>query len=135
MSNLPAPVNDEVLAAKMAALTVANPAISKASIAKQLSVGPNVVNRILNSEGYRALLANMTREQIAPILAKVKTDIYNLGVEAVRVLRERLAENDLEAAKVVLRTMAVDLPQENQGDTNITVVVPGAINEVIEVKK
>lgn len=130
------PIEDELLAAKIATITVAAPTTPISTIAKQLKVNHNVVRRIMNSDSYRGLLTTMTREQIAPILAKVKTDIHNLGMEAVRVLKEQLEENSLEAAKVVLKVMALDAPQEQQQEASLTVIIPGAKEEkVFEVKK
>lgn len=123
------PIQDEILAAKIAAITVATPSVGIKALSTQLGVGITVVRRILASEGYRSLMSNMARGQIAPILDKVKSDIFNLGQEAVRVLKARLADDDLEAAKVVLKVMALDAPVDAQPDTQLTVIVPGVRQE------
>lgn len=128
------PATDEIMIQKLLVAVMAEPATSLTALAKQFKVSSTYIKRILDDPKFKDGLERVTLQHIAPLVAKVKTDLHLLGVEAVRVIRKHLNEDSLEAAKIVLKIMALENPEEKAQDTTLTVILPGAKHEqVIEV--
>lgn len=131
----PNPLQDEVISSKIALLIMSNPSIKTTEMAKTIGVTVAVLKRVMATGAYRELIDKAARDQLTPIIAKGKSDLVNLLPEAVRVFKELLAENNIEAAKQVVKIAIPEAADDKPVDTTINVILPGNEEKVIEVKE
>jgi len=125
-------VTSTILVPKVLALVIAGQ--NKTQIKKALKISPALLNQILESDEYRKLAEQQPREGLLPIISETKAAIGQLLTKAVSVLDHNLDEGDLQAAITVFKLNGLmDEASREQGDTSITVVLPGASEKVIEV--
>lgn len=127
-------VTDKLIA-DVATIILTDPEYSISGLSKALNLHHRVIRRVMEDPRFKEFMDKVMEEEFLPLVTKVRGDIYKLGTEAVRVIRENLKENSLDAAKLVMKVMALDTVEQKQQDTNLTVIMPGATTEqVIEVK-
>lgn len=126
-------VEVEILTKQVAAALIGGATQSEA--AKQLAIPLSTVRRIAATPEFKELLAKVGDEELAPVLAATKTKLARLANTAIKVVEYHLKENNLEAAKLILKAIGLEKPEEQRvGDTTLTVVLPGASEtNVIEV--
>ena len=127
-------VEIEVLTKQVAAALIGG--ATQAEAAKQLAIPVSTVKRIAATPEFKELLAKVGDEELAPVLAATKTKLAKLANTAIRVVEYHLKENNLEAAKMVLKAIGLEKPEEQRAsDTTLTVVLPGSPEAAaIEVK-
>lgn len=93
-------------------------------IAKQLHLTQYAVTKIIDSEEFRLQLRELSDRVVDTAANTWKATISELVGEAKRVLKEKLAENDLEAVKIVVRSLGVEKQEQQIQQGNIQVILP-----------
>lgn len=132
-------VVDEVLTRQIAGILVGGASIT--DCAKKLNISPAAVRRIIETDKYKAIVAEAGEEELAPALAKAKAQLARLTTKAVKAIEEVLdtgaGRDKLQAASIVLKAVGLHENEEKQNDGNITIIMPGGTQntqEVIEVE-
>lgn len=126
----------DVIAKKMVAIMLVDPLTPVTVMAEQFGVSRHVISRIKNSEFFKNMLSAQANHEIGSVIETGRNGLAKLVQKAIKVVEARLDYNDLEAAKTVFRAVGIEKMEEKPVDTNITVVMPGGLNEkVIEVKE
>lgn len=112
-------------AAKIAALALSGVS-SQSAIAKQLGISPARVSKVVRTEAYKELIQKSVDKSLVSALDDTRTQMAKLSREAVRVIAERLKDNDLDAAKMVLKGIGLDGQDGKQQDAAINIIMPGA---------
>lgn len=107
-------------------------------ITSELKISKKKLYNILATDEYKAVLKQIAEEATSHAVMVWRASMEGLITESHRVLRARLKEDDLEAVKVVLKSIGVDQQAPQQQATSLTVVLPDMNQEkksdVIEVK-
>ena len=93
-------------------------------IMEELKLNKHEFYRLKKSPEYKAVLREISDEATGNAVSVWKSSMTGLIHEAHRALREQLADNNLEAVKIVLKSIGMDAQEKAQGDTSITVVLP-----------
>lgn len=126
IKNLP----EEVVTRQVAALAASG--ASRTVIASQLGLSLYKVKAVMASDEFKQLVTDIGDEATRTAKQQIKASVGNLATEVARVLKEQLQENNLEAVKIALKVMGFDQAEEQKGDTNIQVILPGQEKNVIE---
>lgn len=106
-----------------------------ASIMEDLKLNKHEFYKIRKSSEYKEVLRDISDEATSSAISIWKASMTSLVHEAHRALREQLANNNLEAIKIVLKSIGMDAQEKVTGDTSITVVLPELKQEkIIEVE-
>jgi hypothetical protein len=116
---------EEIITRKVATLMLANPTITIQDLAKRLEISKDLVKRIQASDRFRELLKVTGEDAMSRAVSKTRQEMAELAQEAVRVIKFQLQENNLEAAKIVLKTMGLEQQEKTVSDTQLTVIIPG----------
>lgn len=98
--------------------------MSNKAIADTMSMSQHAVAKIINSEEFRTELRTITDEAVDLAANTWKRSISELVIEAKRVLIARLKADDLEAVKLIVRSLGVEKNEQQIQQGNITVVLP-----------
>jgi hypothetical protein len=107
--------------------------------AKQLTISPAAVRKIVASDKYKDIIADAAEAELGPALAKARGQLARLSVKAVKVVERNLDQyledgkggrEALNAATIVLKAVGLHEEGEKQQDTQITVVLPGGAEPV-----
>jgi hypothetical protein len=115
---------DEVLVRQVVALALLNK--TRVEMAKELNVHHATIGKIVNSDKFKELIAEVGDEALTQAKTYVRVQMGRLVTDAVNVIKKNLKEGNLEAAKVVFKTVGLDNEENRVGETNLTVVLPGA---------
>lgn len=113
---------DEANISRIAPLRLANVGINK--IAEQLKLTKHYVTKIVNSSEFSAKLREISDDMTSQAANSWKASISNLVPEAVGVLKQALEKGDLEAVKLIVRSLGVEKSEPAVSQGNITVVLP-----------
>lgn len=120
------PEQEVALRSKIAVLTMAG--MSAPKIQAELGLTKAEHTRLCKDPSYMALIEQMQQAENAPALNKAKarmTKLVDKAVDAIERALDSPAHGDsLKAASMVLRSLGLDEQEEQQSDTNITVVLP-----------
>lgn len=105
---------------------------TKTDIVNTLGVTRVQLGRIMLREDFKSALQSIGDKAVEDARAIIRAQTMDLAVEVKRVLQEQLRENSLEAVKISLRVMGFDQQQEQKSNTNIQVVLPGAVAKEVE---
>lgn len=128
---------DSANIARIAPLRLANSGINK--IAKELNLTGHYVSKIIDTVEFRTALSAIAEEASTHAISSWKHSVAQLVPEAIEVLKASLADNDLEAVKLVMKSLGIEKQEMQVQDSNITVVLPGGADfkqvtsEVIDV--
>lgn len=112
------------MARQLAAVMLDGTSVTQA--AKQLGLPLATARRIVKTDGFKFLVSKVGEDELGPALAKAKSKLAKLTDKAVRVIENQLDQDNLEAAKMVLRAVGLEKQEEKQEqDTLIQVVLPG----------
>jgi len=126
----------DIIAKKMVAIMLVDPLTPITVMAEQFGISRHIIGRIKNSEFFQNMLQAQANHELGAVIETGRNGLAKLVSKAIKVVEARLDDNDLEAAKTVFRAVGIERMEEKPQDTNITVVLPGGINEkVIEVKE
>lgn len=129
---------DSANIARIAPLRLANTGINK--IAKELNLTGHYVSKILDTVEFRTALSTIAEEASNHAVSSWKHSVAQLVPEAIEVLKVALADNDLEAVKLVMKSLGIEKQEANVQEGNITVVLPSGTDfkqvtsEVIDVE-
>lgn len=112
----------EVQTKQVVSLKIAN--VSIKDIATQLKLSQYAVRNIIDSDLFRLQLRDLSDRLVDTAANTWKASISELVVEAKRVLKDKLAENDLEAVKIVVRSLGVEKQESVVQQGNIQVILP-----------
>lgn len=113
---------DEANISRIAPLRLANVGINK--IAEQLKLTKHYVTKIVNSSEFSAKLREISDDMTSQAANSWKASISNLVPQAVDVLKQALEKGDLEAVKLIVRSLGVEKQENQVQQGNITVVLP-----------
>lgn len=108
--------------ARIAPLRLANVGINK--IAKELKLSNHYVTKILDTGEFRTKLRDIADEATSLATNSWKNSVANLVPEAVEVLKQALEKGDLEAVKLIVRSLGIEKQEATVQQGNITVVLP-----------
>jgi hypothetical protein len=120
----PAAVVDEILMKQIIALGMAGE--TQFAISKKLGLSRPMVDKICDDPKFREMAMEIGNREVVPVIAKMRSQLSKLGEAAISVVKQHLQENNLEAAKLVFKTMGLMEQEEKQGDTQLTVILPGS---------
>ena len=113
----------DVIIKQVAALSATGASILE--ISEQLHISRYHAKKITLQPEFKKIIRDIGDDAVATAKQLLRTKTGELANEVYRVIRERLEDNDLEAAKVVLKIIGFDQQEQTQGDTQINVVLPG----------
>jgi hypothetical protein len=122
-------VVSEALTRQVAAILLTGASVT--DCAKKLTITPAAVRRITASDKYKELITGTAEDELAPALAKAKTQLANLTTKAVkaieRALDEGSARDALQAATIVLKSVGLHEEKEAQQEQSLTVILPSGL--------
>lgn len=107
---------------KAAAMAVGG--AEKGDVRKALGLTYYAVNKLYNDEQFKKLVAELGDDAIVVAKQTTRNKIAKLAAKAVVALEKNLDKHNLEAVKVVLRSMGIE--QQKEGDdkaSGLTVVL------------
>lgn len=121
------PEIEEALIKQIASLIVAQ--TPEERIAEQLRITRREVRKILLTDACKVAIKEIGDAAVRVAIQTIRTRTSHLAHLATDVLEKNLAKGDLEAVKLVYRTVGIFEAAEAkpQGDTNLTVVLPGKV--------
>lgn len=117
---------DEANISRIAPLRLANIGINK--IAEQLKLTKHYVTKIVNSSEFSAKLREISDDMTSQAANSWKASISNLVPQAVDVLKQALKKGDLEAVKLIVRSLGVEKQETQVQQGNIQVILPDFSN-------
>jgi hypothetical protein len=124
---------DAVLTKKAALLVLAGKD-SILGLSKELGLSRWATKKLVDSQEFKAHLTNLSEAELLPLVQEMRQSIGKLGKKALQVLENHLDDNNLEAVKLVLKTMGLMENEVKQADTTLNVILPGSTEKVIEVE-
>lgn len=123
-------VVEETRAKQVAALSVAG--LSQDDMSKELGISKRQVRKILVTDEFKAAVKEIGDEAVRVAVQIIRTRTARLADKATVQLEKALNKGDLEAVKLVYKTAGIfdSIEKQPAGDTNLTVVLPGASKEV-----
>lgn len=116
----------------LARLKLAN--VSNEDAAKQLGVTVHRVRKLMEMEEFKSVLRDETDKLTKEAVTTWKGQVSKLIGKSLSVLEKNLDKGNLEAVKLVLRSIGADEVKEESGNTAINVILPNFKQErVIEV--
>lgn len=106
----------------------------KTKIANMLGMTPKALDKMIHSEDFRGFMQEYSSSLVNAAANTWKAAMLDRIPDALKVLDKHLKDRNLEAVKVVMKSVGLDKVQpEAQANTAITVVLPGQ-EPAIEVK-
>lgn len=103
-------------------------------IAKEFNTSRAALYRLFGTQKYRDALKELSEESTGAAVMAWRASMSELIKEAHRALKEKLADNDLKAVEIVLKSIGVDNVEATTQSSSITVVLPGEVGKTIEVE-
>jgi len=122
--NTPESISQTVLMQKVATLAISGYKTSQ--IAKELSLSLGLVRKITKDPKFLELIEETSEKELAPLLTKAKAEMARLVSKSIKVVENCLDKDDLEAAKIVLKSVGLASQEEKQGSTELNIIMPGA---------
>lgn len=117
-------VTKELHTKKVAAL--ADTGLSARQIAEETHLSIWQVKRIMASDEFKLTLRDMADKAVADVAAKWRLQVSKLLPKMLKVIENRLEKDDLEAVKVGLKSLGIGSEEKVQGDTSISILLPGS---------
>lgn len=89
----------------------------KTNIQKKFNATPFIINEILAMPDCQAVINEINQTAIDEAKTTIKQGMSGLAKEAVRVVADNLKRNNLEAAKMVLRSLGLE-QEKDTGQNN-----------------
>lgn len=123
----------EAIYAKLAIMIANGSSITQA--AEHLGIHKNTARKFVKDPNFLKRYEDTLNEVVAPAKDKARREIARLVPKAIKVIENNLDDDNLEAAKMVLKAVGVE-QEENQdkGDTNIVVQLPSLGGAPVEVE-
>lgn len=119
---------DSANIARIVPLRLSNVGITK--ISKELKLTQHYVSKIVDSDEFKLKLRETADEMSVQAINTWKVSISNLVPKAVEVLKTALDKDDLEAVKLVVRSLGIEKQETQVQQGNITVVMPDYSKQV-----
>lgn len=113
---------NEVRDRQLASLLVSGLSVSAA--AKEIKLSAAQAHRIMETEEFRAALREISDKLLANSANTWKAAISQLVTKSIEVLKNKLDQNDLEAVKLVVRSLGVEKQAEAPMQGNISIILP-----------
>lgn len=113
---------EDVLHKRIAALLVSGCSVN--AIAKELGVNRNRVAKAMQTEEFKAYLKELSEQSVELALNTWRASMQKLIPEAIDVIRVGLKRNNLEAVKIVMKSIGAEKQQEQVQSGSVTVVLP-----------
>lgn len=126
LKDTPKAVVDSVLVRKVAALAIAGAKTS--DICRQLNLTRYEVKKITEREDFQQIVEQEGDREITPLINRAKADLARLVNKSIKVVERHLEKDNLEAAKIVLRSVGLEKAEAQQADTQINVILPTGVN-------
>lgn len=94
------------------------------TIAKELKLTRYNVKKTMDKDSFRSLLREIADKMVANAANVWKAAMEDRISEALRVLDKKLKDNDLEAVKIIIKSVGIDKQETAQQSSNLTVVLP-----------
>lgn len=129
---MPAPevIINEAIIAQAAALAATGATTQQ--IATQLGMSKYHAKKVMSYPEFKKQVKAIGDEAVNNAKQIIRSQTSDLANEVARVLKARLEENDLEAVKVALKVIGFEQEEQNRGDTNIVVQLPGSVEKHVE---
>lgn len=104
-----------------------------ADMQKTLAMDARDIMRLKRSDEYRLVVDELSHEIMEDCRKIIKTNMAQMSREVIRVITERLATNDLDAVKIVLKTLGFgDTIDQKASDSKLIVnfQMPEAVQKV-----
>lgn len=129
-TNTPKEVMDGHIIPQVVAMVLAGANILE--ISREMNMNRGTVRKIMASYRFKELLDKANEGALKNAVAQARTGMAKLVTEALRVIEEKLKQdNSLEAVKIVMKGLGLDNEEQKVQDTNLTVILPGAKQETI----
>lgn len=113
---------EDVLHKRIAALLVSGCSVN--AIAKELGINRNRVAKAMQTEEFKAYLKELSEQSVELALNTWRASMQKLIPEAIDVIRVGLKRNNLEAVKIVMKSIGAEKQQEQVQSGSVTVVLP-----------
>lgn len=94
------------------------------STAKELGLSTSGLSKITDTEEFRAVLREVSDKLLVNAANTWKASVSELVGQSIKVLKAKLDENDLEAVKLVVRSLGVEKQAEVPQSGSIQIVLP-----------
>ena len=127
ITDKPSVIVDQVLT-KKAALLVLSGKDSVLALSKELGLSRWATKKMVDSQEFKDLITTLSETELLPLIQEMRKNVANLGKKAIKVLELHLNEGNLEAVKIVFKSMGLAETEMKQSDTNLTVVLPSGLD-------
>lgn len=103
-------------------------------IAQTLNLHKNTVNKYIKHPSFMKQYEEDYAKIAAPAKDKARKELARLVPKAIKVIERNLEDDNLEAAKMVLKAIGLEQEEESKGDTQIVVNLPNLGQEPKEVE-
>lgn len=99
--------------------------VSKAEIAKSLNTTTQRINNLLKDEQFKSVMRELTEDVVGAAVSTLKSAMADRTEQALRVIDHHLMQNNLEAVKLLFKSLGLEnvAPQVAQ-QGSLTVVLP-----------
>lgn len=132
------PALKDAVTKQVAALRISG--MSKEEIANKIRISRRQVDNVIKSDEYKVIITEIGESAVMEAKNVLKRRVSELVPQAYEALKNNLAEDNMEAVKVVFKAVGLEQKEESaQGDTSITILMPGQqepkdVNADIEVE-
>lgn len=100
--------------------------LKPSEIAKQLNTTTYRISRVLKTDEFKDYLKEVTETLVATAANTWKSAMQERISESIKVIDHHLKNNNLEAVKLVMKSIGIEKPEQQIQSGALTVVLPGA---------
>lgn len=93
-------------------------------VSKEIGLSLTQLGRVTDTEEFRAVLREVSDKLLANAANTWKASVSELVGQSVKVLKAKLDQNDLEAVKLIVRTLGVEKQVEAPQSGTLQIVLP-----------
>jgi len=120
---------DEILIIKKLA-AISDLGMTQKDMAKELGITPFQVSRLLKTDDYKEIVTKLGDTYLEDAKSKWSQSCAKLLERCVTVIKNRLEEDDLDAVKIVLKSLSIGNEETKVGDTSINLILPTGAQDV-----
>lgn len=107
---------------------------TQAEICQHLHISPARLKTLMDSPEFKKVVGEIADDAVLPAIAQIKREFTYRIKEVLRVLDEKLSENSLEAAKMILTgILGQGNKAEEKAPTAINIVMPAGVADAVSV--
>lgn len=116
----------------IAAMLISGKSVS--AIAEELGITRSAVNKITKTPEFKAHLQDISESMVSTAVNSWKSSMSHMIGKAMAVVERKLDEGELEAVKIILRSLGMDNKQETSSTGTLQIILPEYQKSAKEIK-